>query len=45
MKRKPAGSRPAGFLAVYYATDLGCCPCFKRESGRGDRYCEVVQCE
>src|ERR1700681_2874177 len=21
---------------------LGCRPCFKRESGRGDRYCKVV---
>jgi hypothetical protein len=35
---------PGGFfLAVYRAINLGCRPCFKRESERGDRYCEVVQ--
>jgi cold shock protein len=28
---------------VYRATDLGCRHWLKRESGRGDRYCEVVQ--
>jgi cold shock protein len=38
-----AGSRQRVFLAVYCISDLGCRPCFKRESGRGDRYCKVVQ--
>jgi hypothetical protein len=29
---------------VYCPADLGCRHCYKRECGRGDRYCEVVQC-